>query len=560
MASVLPNGEAGSNAVAGSGIELGTKVTSRPISANGSRITFTQGGNLYARINGRSTVQLNASERAVPESPGSATYWDSSTDGSRVFFTTGESLTEDATGVAKLYMWKHQDSDEQQSVAVDATGGTFTLTFNEATTAPIASDASAAKVREELEALVTVKPGNVTVSGGPGGAGAGTPYLVTFSGDFAGANVAQMSADGSSLTGGAGTAVVSTTQPVENLTQLNVDLPGELSSDAVGVLGTSDDGRYAYFLATSQLVAGAPALGTKRGLYLWHEGSITYIGTYPSSSETTFVLGNSAISYGMKQSQVTPDGRYLFFPSTSGEDLLSVRGGTDYDHTCPAKDFGCQEVYLYSADSDQLVCVSCKPDGGTATGDAFARSLHANVGKASLGSHLGRSLSDDGRYAFFTSPDKLVPQDTNGQLDAYVYDSVGGALHLLSSGESSAPSFFFEATADGRNAFFGTREQLSGWDVDRAFDIYDARVDGGFPEPPAPPPSCQGDACQPAPRPLNDPTPSSASFSGSGNVSGRAAGSRRCPKGKRRVKSGGRSRCVKKPSKRHAKNNREALR
>lgn len=90
-------------------------------------------------------------------------------------------------------MWKQAESNETQKVSVAASGGSFTLSFNEASTAPIAFDAPAASVQSALEALKGVKAGNVSVTGGTGS------YVVTFTGDFAGANVAQMSAEDSSL-------------------------------------------------------------------------------------------------------------------------------------------------------------------------------------------------------------------------------------------------------------------------------------------------------------------------------------------------------------------------
>ena len=49
--------------------------------------------------------------------------------------------------------------------------------------------------------------------------------------------------------------------------------------------------------------------------------------------------------------------------------------------------------------------------------------------------------------------------------------------------------------ASGRDVFFTTADQLVGQDTDTDIDIYDARVDGGFPAP-ALSPSCSGDACQ----------------------------------------------------------------
>lgn len=100
-------------------------------------------------------------------------------------------------------------ADEVQTVTVTATGGTFTLAFTfeglTETTAPLAFQATAAQVKAALEALRSIKPGNVTVtlSGGI--------YTVTFTGDLAKANVPALVADGAALTGG--TATVATTTP-----------------------------------------------------------------------------------------------------------------------------------------------------------------------------------------------------------------------------------------------------------------------------------------------------------------------------------------------------------
>jgi hypothetical protein len=100
---------------------------------------------------------------------------------------------------------------EVQTVTITGTptGGTFTLTYNGQTTAPIAYNAVASAVQSALEALSNVAPGDVTVGGGPG---PGTPYTVTFDADLG--NVVQMSASGAALTGGSSPAAgVATTTP-----------------------------------------------------------------------------------------------------------------------------------------------------------------------------------------------------------------------------------------------------------------------------------------------------------------------------------------------------------
>ena len=99
-------------------------------------------------------------------------------------------------------------ADERQAVTVNATSGAFTLTFAGETTAPIPFNAPASglgSVQEALEALPNLEPGDLTVSGGPGGSGGTNPYVVQFSGAKADANLALMSADGSGLGGGSAT-------------------------------------------------------------------------------------------------------------------------------------------------------------------------------------------------------------------------------------------------------------------------------------------------------------------------------------------------------------------
>lgn len=97
---------------------------------------------------------------------------------------------------------------EVQTVTVDATGGTFTVMWNGATTSALAFDVSAADFTTAM-ALIADGAGNVTVTGGPGAAGGGAPYTLTWAARMG--NVPAPTTDATSLTGGAGTAVVATT-------------------------------------------------------------------------------------------------------------------------------------------------------------------------------------------------------------------------------------------------------------------------------------------------------------------------------------------------------------
>jgi hypothetical protein len=97
--------------------------TGNAISRDGSKIIFTAGpftipsslgvdvsarlGDLYMRIDGSQTVQLNASERSTPDVHQPALYGAASRDGSKVFFMTPELLTDDTQsgGGTNLYMY-----------------------------------------------------------------------------------------------------------------------------------------------------------------------------------------------------------------------------------------------------------------------------------------------------------------------------------------------------------------------------------------------------------------------------------------------------------------------
>lgn len=98
-------------------------------------------------------------------------------------------------------------TSEVQTVTITGapTGGDFTLTFSAQTTGAIAFNAAAATVQTALNGLTNLD--GVTVSGSAGG-----PYTVTFPADMG--DVAQMTADGTGLTGGTDPDVtVATTTP-----------------------------------------------------------------------------------------------------------------------------------------------------------------------------------------------------------------------------------------------------------------------------------------------------------------------------------------------------------
>jgi hypothetical protein len=314
------------------------------------------------------------------------------------------------------------------------------------------------------------------------------------------------------------------------------------------VVGASDDGHYVYFVCDGQLIAGEPSADLN-GLYVWHDGNLSYIG---------HMQGGEAQANGprepwtfngtMTKSRLSPDGRHLLFMTLDDAGFRGREGFGGYDHA------GHEEFYLYSADTNSLVCASCNPSGKAATTNAELN-VREGVGVSTPTSDLAHALSDDGRYVFFTTAEALVPADTNGVEDAYEYDSVTGSVHLISSGTDPEPSVFIDASNDGSNVFFATQAKLVGWDTDNSFDLYDARVRGGFPEPVAAGAACAGEACLPqdAGAPAAG-SPSSATFNGTGNVTPAPPDTKskpkprpRCPRNTvaRRIK--GRTRCVRVP-------------
>ena len=98
----------------------------------------------------------------------------------------------------------------KQTIAISGspTGGTFTLTYK-LQTAVVPYNATAAQVKTLLEALPTIGPGNVSVTGG---ALPGTNVVVEFIGAMAGVPIATMTYSGAGLTGGSPSLSVTTTQ------------------------------------------------------------------------------------------------------------------------------------------------------------------------------------------------------------------------------------------------------------------------------------------------------------------------------------------------------------
>ncbi len=328
-----------------------------------------------------------------------------------------------------------------------------------------------------------------------------------------------------------------------------------------GVAGISEDASRVYFVSTAALSGeqenseGDKAVAKAQNLYLYEAGvGIVFV------ARTSSLDSLESVKPSNRTSRISPNGLHLAFASAASL--------TDYDNTDVSGGAPATEAYLYSADGvggpGELRCISCNPSGARPHGRKVSsfptRWSAATIPGWSEQLRPTRLLSADGDRLFFESYDDLLPRDSNGRIDVYGWErapdqeactkagadlyveSSGGCLSLISSGQSLEDSELIDVGASGRDVFFTTAASLLPQDPGLV-DVYDARIGGGYPPPTKPPAICEGDACQGPVSAPNDPTPASAAFEGAGNVK-QGPSAPRCPKGKRKARKGGKTRCV----------------
>jgi hypothetical protein len=334
------------------------------------------------------------------------------------------------------------------------------------------------------------------------------------------------------------------------------------------IMAASEDGSYVYYVATGVLAPGA--IGSQDNLYVSHYDGASWstrlVATLSKADELVKEIDpfSALLAWQFMDAEVSSNGRYLAF--------MSSRSLTGYDNLDAVSERPDEEVYLYDAVANRLVCASCNPTGVRPTGvfepgntsgighvgplvdrgenwaeHSIAANLpgwHLNEGPLQLPPESALNqphyLSNDGRL-FFNSSDALVAQDTNGLNDVYEYEPEGigscsnatasfsersgGCVSLLTSGTSGVESAFMDASENGDDVFFVTSSKLVGEDVDTENDVYDAHVCSTLTpcrtEPVSPPSCTSGDSCKVAPSPqpaIFGPAPS-ATFEGAGNVS-----------------------------------------
>ncbi len=382
--------------------------------------------------------------------------------------------------------------------------------------------------------------------------------------------------------------------------------------------GATPDGSVVFFSTSTVLMLGVTAAGEKLYAYdteapighrltlvageissklsgyfaLSEDGSVVYAETAnhvffrydkpPGSGtwESSFVAQAKETQVEDEPISVTPNGEFLLFPSVGGgsgslEEREGVRGEP---RGAGAPDHSHNELYRYDNANRSVMCVSCGegvvPENGTTIEPGGANSVLSSTD----GTPSVVAMSEDGRRVFFQTSAQLLPQDTNESkagetelgvgADVYEWEEDGaeeapgvfcgvanGCTHLMTAGEDVGPSNFLGASANGDDVFFASAAQLVPQATPEFTNIYDARVDGGFPPPP---PRVECTSCQGvgSPPPLFGPG-ASLTFTGTGNPAptmvSRIASTRRtakhCAKGKKRRDG----RCIKAKTKGGAK-------
>jgi hypothetical protein len=226
--------------------------------------------------------------------------------------------------------------------------------------------------------------------------------------------------------------------------------------------------------------------------------------------------------------QATPDGRFLVFKSEAD----ATPGDTS---TVP-------QIFEYDTLNETLTRVSRGAtdyeEPGTESADAHQSAIpiqsYYSGPISPAGATTGLVVSADGSTVVFESSAALTAEalpaskaaaESGDAQSGNVYEyhsSAGdggsiadGDVHLISDGVNKFPVALEGLDRSGEDIFFQTADALVPQDTDTQYDIYDARVNGGFPAP-DPPPACEG--CEATSLVQPPPSPGAAAVPGPGEL------------------------------------------
>ena len=266
--------------------------------------------------------------------------------------------------------------------------------------------------------------------------------------------------------------------------------------EVLGVLGMAEDGTRIYFASRTAIAAAgeneysASPVAEQPNVYVSDTatGKTTFIGTLSNGDQ------NDWKRVFKRPVQVAgEDGRFLLF-------LSSRKGLTPDDET------GAAQLFEYDAVTGELVRVSKGEDGFNRDGNGATSGVLGEYAETAYDSFDFKvttnslSVSGDGRSVFFESKDELSPRAVSAQVgckNLYEFHTGGlisqGVVSLISDGldtqlnkGTQCGPALQDIDETGSNVLFTTDDPLIPADVDGLQrDIYDARVDGGFPPAPA---------------------------------------------------------------------------
>jgi hypothetical protein len=261
-------------------------------------------------------------------------------------------------------------------------------------------------------------------------------------------------------------------------------------AEVQGVARVAEDGSSVYFVATGKLTAAPNAQGRsaeagKDNLYVYERDEAHPAGQ--TSYATTLSPGDAAdwMREDRRRVLLSVDDRFLVF--LSGGDLRQE--GT-----------GGSQVYQYDSRTGALVRVSIGQEGFNGDGKSVSSSLQSRLPIADSYSvkdsptQVAGVLAPADGAVFFESAGALTPNALNDQPDDLgeeltpnVYEYRDGSVYLISDGRdtsvvSGGPAVnLIGWSTSGDDAFLSMSDSLITQDTDTQQDVYDARVNGGFP-------------------------------------------------------------------------------
>jgi hypothetical protein len=298
-------------------------------------------------------------------------------------------------------------------------------------------------------------------------------------------------------------------------------------AEVLGVARIAEDGSRVYFVAKGALTTaenefGASAVAGQPNLYVYDTEEAERDPGYKPGFIATLSRADALDWQETDERPVeaTADGRFLLF--------VGSRPELTPDDTTAAS-----QLFEYDAQTGELVRVSRGEGGYNDDGNGVQVELREvprfNLTEFHPSSNI-LNIAEDGMTVAFETTGRLSASATaaeRGCRSVYEYRSSGsisnGGVHLISDGVDvqewkgfTCGAGFNNMDASGADILFSTDDPLSAGDTDGVQrDVYDARVDGGFPLPPVAA-GCEGDACLGAP--AAPPVLTSPGVSGGGNL------------------------------------------